>query len=315
MALGGLAAVLVVQRRANVDLAAKNLTERQAKEQAQQRLVQIEKGVELFAGLLRGVNPRNEELGGPPLYEQLRQRAIKAADELVGEAVGDPQAVARIQTLLGHSLYELGAPDKAVEVLERARTTQQALLGADDTRTLETMDTLAVAYLKAGKQPEAIALGEQVRDARVKHLGADHLDTLSSLDNLAQAYSDAGKLPEAIALFEQVREGRVKKLGADHPDTLTTLAGLALAYWNAGKLPEATALLEQVRDGRVKKLGADHHDTLENADQSGRRLPERRPPARGHRSVQSGRRRSGRRSWVPTIRKPSTHGTAWPSRT
>jgi hypothetical protein len=187
VALGGLAAVLVVQHRANVDLAAKNLAERQAKEQAQRRLAQIEKGVELFAGLLRGVNPRNEELGGPPLYEQLRQRAIKAADELVGEAVGDPEAVARIQTLLGHSLYELGAPDDAVVVLERARATQQALLGADDPRTLDTMDTLAVAYLKAGKQPEAIALGEQVRDARVKHLGAEHLETLSTLDNLAQA--------------------------------------------------------------------------------------------------------------------------------
>ncbi|MBV8086422.1 MAG: tetratricopeptide repeat protein [Chloroflexi bacterium] len=261
-ALGGLGAVLAVQQHANAELIAKNVAERQAKEQAQQRLAQIEKGVELFAGLLQGVNPRNEELGGPPLYEQLRQRAVKAADELVGEAVGDPEAVARIQTLLGHLLYELGATDKAVEVLERARTTRQELLGADDPRTLETLDALAVAYLKAGKQPEAMALGEQVRDARLKQLGADHLDTLATEDNLAQAYSEAGKMPEAIALFKQVRDGRVKQLGADHPDTLTTLAGLAMAYWNAGKLPEVITLLEQVRDGRVKKLGADHPDTL-----------------------------------------------------
>ena len=56
-ALGGLGAVLAVQRRANAELVAKNVTERQAKEQAQQRLAQIEKGVELFAGLVRGLNP------------------------------------------------------------------------------------------------------------------------------------------------------------------------------------------------------------------------------------------------------------------
>ena len=55
--------------------------EKAAKEQAQRRLKQIEKGVELFAGMLTGINPRNEELGGPTVYEQLLKRAESAADE------------------------------------------------------------------------------------------------------------------------------------------------------------------------------------------------------------------------------------------
>jgi tetratricopeptide (TPR) repeat protein len=236
--------------------------ERQAKKAAQQRLAQIEKGVELFAGLVRGLNPRNEEQGGPPLYEQLRQRAVKAADALVGEAVGDAEAVARLQTLLGLTLRELGDAAKAVEVLERARTTQQARLGADHSDTLATLHNLAGAYRDVGKLPEAIALFEHVRDANVKKLGADHPDTLSTLANLAGAYLAADKLPEAIALFEQVRDAIVKNLGADHPQTLAMLNNLALAYRDADKLPEAIALFAQVRDALVKKQGADHPDTL-----------------------------------------------------
>ena len=63
--------------------------ERAAKEQTQKRLTQIEKGVELFAGLLKGINPRSEEKGGPTLFQQLRERAEKAADDLDAEAVGE----------------------------------------------------------------------------------------------------------------------------------------------------------------------------------------------------------------------------------
>jgi serine/threonine protein kinase/tetratricopeptide (TPR) repeat protein len=236
--------------------------ERQAKEKAQRRLAQIEKGMELFAGLVRGLNPRSEEQGQPPLYEQLRQRAVKAADALVGEAVGDPEAVARLQTLLACTLVELGEAGKAVELAERARATRQAWLGSDHPDTLNTLNELAVAYEAAGKFAEATALLEQVREAVVKKLGADHPDTLATQNNLALAYRTAGKPRLAIALLEQVRDVVVKKHGADHLNTLLTLNNLALAYQDAGKLSEAIALQQQVRDSRVKKQGADHPDTL-----------------------------------------------------
>ena len=237
--------------------------EKAAKEQTERRLAQIEKGVDLFAGLLRGINPRHEELGGPTVYQQLRERAEKAADQLDAESVGDPLAVARLQTIYGDTLRELGNAAKAVELLEKARRTRERELGADHPDTLNTLNNLAEAYRDAGRTREAIALLEQVRDARVKKLGADHPNTLTTLNNLALAYRAAGRTPEAIALLEQVRDARVKKLGADHPSTLTTLNNLAGAYRDAGRTHEAIALLEQVRDARVKKLGADHPDTLD----------------------------------------------------
>jgi tetratricopeptide (TPR) repeat protein len=236
--------------------------EKQAREQAQKRLAQIERGVELFADLLTGINPKAEEKEGEPLYEQLRQKAERAAVELDGEEVGDPQTVARLQSILGNTLRELGSYETAVAVLQKARATRERELGADHPDTLVTLGNLANAYLEAARLPEAIELYEQVRDARVAKLGADHPSTLTILHNLAAAYRAAGKLPEAIRLYEQVRDGQVAKLGADHPSTLTTLNSLGRAYRAAGRRPEAIQLFEQVRDVQVAKRGADHPDTL-----------------------------------------------------
>jgi serine/threonine protein kinase/tetratricopeptide (TPR) repeat protein len=250
------------EKQAKQDALAAAAAEKAAKEQAQRRLAQIEKGVELFAGMLTGINPRAEEKGGEPLYVQLRHRAEQAAAELDGEGVGDPLAVARLQTVLGATLRDLGSSAAAVAMLEKARATRERELGADHPDTLVTLNNLAGAYQDAGRLPEAIRLFEQARDARVAKLGADHPDTLTTLNNLALAYGHAGRLAEAIRLFEQVRDAEVAKLGADHPDTLTTVHNLAVAYEYAGKLPEAIRLYEQVRDAEVAKLGADHPHTL-----------------------------------------------------
>jgi non-specific serine/threonine protein kinase/serine/threonine-protein kinase len=233
-----------------------------AKQDAERRLAQFEKGVELVAGMLKGIDPRAEEKGEQPLYEQLREHAEKVADQLQAEAVGDSLAEARLQTILGNTLVELGSYARAVEVLQRARATREERLGADHPETLNTLATLALAYQAAGKLPQAIALHQQVRDGCVRKRGADHPSTLNALGNLASAYRNAGKLPEAIALYQQVREALVKKLGAGHPDTLNILNNLALTYQAVGKVPEAIALFQQIREARVKKQGADHPDTL-----------------------------------------------------
>src|SRR5213076_65685 len=71
---------------------------------AEKRLTQISKGVEVLAALVKDLNPWDTELGGPIAYDQLLERARKAADELEADSVGDPLAVARIQEVLGQTL-------------------------------------------------------------------------------------------------------------------------------------------------------------------------------------------------------------------
>jgi tetratricopeptide (TPR) repeat protein len=150
----------------------------------------------------------------------------------------------------------------AIAVLEKARATQEARLGADHPDTLTTLNNLAWAYRAAGRLAEAIRLLEQVRDVQVTKLKPNHPHTLTTLNNLALAYQDAGQRAEAIQLLEQLRDVKVSKLGADHPSTLTTLHNLAGAYQDTGRLEEAIRLLEQVRDVQVTKLRPDHPHTL-----------------------------------------------------
>lgn len=235
--------------------------EKAAKERSNSRLTQIEKGVELFSGLLSGINPRSEEKEGKPLYEQLRERAEKAADQLKSEAVADPVAEARLQSTLGNTLRELGSYPKAIAVLERAKATLEKDLGADQADTIITLAHLAGAYAAVGRRNEAISLFEKVRDQQQKG-NADDPDTLKNLSSLANVYREVGRTADAIQSLEKVRDGIVKKLGAEHQETLICLNNLAVAYSDARRLPESIALYEQVRNAQVKQLGLEHLSTL-----------------------------------------------------
>jgi serine/threonine protein kinase/Tfp pilus assembly protein PilF len=236
--------------------------ERLAKETAEKRLSQIEKGIDILGAIFEDLDPHAEEKEGRPLRTILGERLDQSAAALEGEAVGDRLVVARLQDRLGRTYLGLGQTAKAQALITRAVAIRQAELGANDPLTLVSMRNQARAYQYAGKPLQAIALLEQVRDAFVEQLGADHPDTLATLKTLASCYQEVGKLPQTIALLEQVRDAEMKNLEPGHPSTLTTLHSLGWAYHGAGQLPRAIALLEQVWDARAKKLGPGHTDTL-----------------------------------------------------
>src|SRR5439155_18176013 len=94
--------------------------ERRAKEEAQTRLAQIEKGTEILASVFRDLDPNAADKEGVTLRDLLRRRLGEAARQLEGEAVGHPLVVARLQHVLGISLRELGHLDQAEGVLVKA---------------------------------------------------------------------------------------------------------------------------------------------------------------------------------------------------
>jgi serine/threonine protein kinase/tetratricopeptide (TPR) repeat protein len=236
--------------------------ERRAKETAQKRLAQIEKGVEILGSIFEDLDPRTEEKEGRPLRAILGDRLDRASAELAGEAVGDPLVVAGLQDRLGRTYLALGHAGKAESLFAKALATRRAGLGADDPLTLATERHRALALDAAGEPSQAVTLLERVRDDQVKALGAEHADTLGTQNDLALMYWRLGKSEEAVALMERVRDARVERLGADDPLTLATLESLANVYVGAGRGTEAVALLESVRDARVKRLGPDHPDTI-----------------------------------------------------
>ena len=141
------------------------------------------------------------------------------AAELAGEADEElAELLLRLRFIALYHLIELGdrAP-QAIAVGEPLTADLERLLGPGHPDTLNSRNSLAAAYLAAGRVADAIPLFEQTLVVLQRQLDPDHPDTLTSRNNLASAYQDAGRVAEAIQLYEQNLAVRERLLGPDHP--------------------------------------------------------------------------------------------------
>ena len=194
------------------------------------------------------------------------QQVTALLDSLAGPVTEVDEELAwlllRLRFVAFYHLLELGdSTPQAIAVGEPLAEDLERLLGPDHPDTLNSRNSLAAAYLAAGRVAEAIPLFEQTLAVRQRMLGPDHPETLTSQNNLASAYQDAGRAAEAIQLYELNLEVRERLLGPDHPSTLTSRGNLAAAYLDAGRAAEAIPLLEQTLADRERVLGPDHPDT------------------------------------------------------
>ena len=239
------------------------VAERQAKETAERRLAQIEKANEILGSIFKDLNPESAENEDKPLRALLGERLDRATEQLEGEVIGDPLAVARMQVTLGISQLGLGQAENAIRLLSKARTTLTAQLGPDHPDTLESVNNLALGYQAAGKLALALPLFEETLKRAKAKLGPDHKETASSMNNLAVAYHDAGKLALALPLLEETLEWRKAHLGPDHIHTLSSMDNLAVCYQAAGKTNLALPLFEETLKLSRAKLGPDRIDTIQ----------------------------------------------------
>jgi serine/threonine protein kinase len=279
----GLAAVAVVQARANSALGAKNLqliaanaatvralTETQEeKQKTEAALAQSEESRQraevvlsfLKDDVLAATRPEGQE-GGLGKDVTVRQAVDAAEPKITAAFNNQPTVEASIRDTLGETYFYLGEPALAIRQYQRALELRTAKLGPDHPDTLTSMDSLAVAYRNAGQLEEAIPLHEESLRLLKARLGPDHPHTLASRDNLALVYFDAGRTAEAFALLEANLKLYRSKLGPDHPDTLISMNNLAAAYRVAGRPAEAIPLHEEDLKLSKAKLGPDHPHTL-----------------------------------------------------
>jgi RNA polymerase sigma factor (sigma-70 family) len=194
------------------------------------------------------------------------QHVAALLDNIPGHAVEADKELARMLRRLRfvalYHLVELGdSTPQAIAVGEPLTADLERLLGPDHPETLNSRNSLAAAYLAAGRPADAIQLFGQILTVRQRVLGANHPDTLTSRNNLAAAYQDAGRTDEAIQLYEQNLAARERLLGVGHARTLTSRNNLAAAYRDAGRGAEAIALFERTLAARERVLGPGHPDT------------------------------------------------------
>ena len=189
------------------------------------------------------------------LLENIPERTVEADKELA-------RMLRRLRFMALYHLVELGdSTPQAIEIGEPLSADLERLLGPDHPETLNSRNSLAAAYLAAGRAAEAIPLFGQILNVRQRVLGPDHPDTLTSRNNLAAAYQDAGRAAEAIQLYEVNLAARQRLLGVGHPSTLTARNNLAAAYRDAGRDTEAIPLFERTLAARERVLGPGHPDT------------------------------------------------------
>jgi serine/threonine protein kinase len=236
--------------------------ERIAKETAQKRLEQLEKGNNLLGSIFKGIDVELDEKEEKPLRILLGEKLETATKELEGDAVGNPLSVARLQSILGATQRSLGYQEKAIACFKRALPVYKQRIGPDDPETLACMNDLAWSYQKAGKVDLALPLNEEVFKLRKAKLGPEHLDTLESMNDLATAYSAAGKLELALQIHAECFRLHKSTVGSEHPRTLISMNNLAQAYEDKGQYKDALPICEENFRLHKATLGADHTNTL-----------------------------------------------------
>lgn len=122
---------------------------------------------------------------------------------------------------LGRNFMQLSLYDKAIKELEKLRQ-----LKGDEA---ETLNLLAMAYLRNGDDAQAVSLLEQASAGNPEHL--------TTQNNLGFAYIMAGRLPDAISTLEKLAEN--VNATAQHRQNL------ALAYGLSGRENDARKVAMQ----------------------------------------------------------------------
>ena len=180
----------------------------------------------------------------------IRELLDRAAEELSSDKIeqsfpNQPLVQAEILATVGGTYGGIGELTPAIDFLKRADALYKQCLGPEHPRTLVTTNSLAWAYLNAGKLGTGQSLYAETLKLSNSKFGQDHPVTLSSMAGLAHADPGAGKLDLAIPLYEKTLELEKTNLGHDHPNTLVTLNNLAVAYQFAHKMDLALPLLEE----------------------------------------------------------------------
>ena len=229
-----------------------------AKEQAEQRLRQVENANELLGSIFSSLNPEKIAESGRPLQAVLAEKISGAIETLEKDPTGDPLTVAKLQAKFGGSLLQLGEPAKAIPLLERALATRTTALGLSDPVTLGTANTLAGALEGTRQFDKAEALVREIirnssgTDEKTRNQNLRARRTLGTLlfaqDKTEEALATAAESVEAVRAFR----------GPDHEDTMMAINDLGFMYQQLGRGEEATKQFEETLRIAKDSLSEEH---------------------------------------------------------
>ncbi len=213
---------------------------------------------DFLAGLFRVSDPA--EARGRPLTA--REVLDKGAARIDSDLSRDPMLQSRLLMTMGDVYRNLGALDRAEQLVDRALQIRRGRLGPEHPDTLRASSLLGCIYDFRGKTDQAEQLLVSTLSSERRILGDDHPNTLKTLANLANLYDSQGRYDKSEPLMREVQERRRKVLGADHLDTIASGHNLAIADYRAGRYAEAEQRMLGVVAAFSRVAGGDHPNTL-----------------------------------------------------
>jgi tetratricopeptide (TPR) repeat protein len=113
------------------------------------------------------------------------------------------------------------------------------VLGPDDPKTLESLDTYCGGLVRQFRYAEASELRQQCFEARKRVLTERHPDTLQTMSNLCWDLNQQGQYAKAEPLLENCLRLTTEVRGPRHAENLAVLNNLGLSQWFLGKFAQA----------------------------------------------------------------------------
>ncbi len=191
-----------------------------------------------------------------------REILDKGAARIRTDLNRDPKLEARLLFTMGDVYRNLGALDRAEQLLEESVDIRRQTLGPSAPETLRAATLLGAVYDSEGKSELAEKTLTSTLELERRVLGENHPDTSKTLVALGNLYDSQGRYEKSVPLMQDVFERRRATLGADHIDTISSQYNLAVALYRGERFGEAKQLLDQVTASFMRAAGSDHPFTL-----------------------------------------------------
>ncbi|HTW47282.1 MAG TPA: serine/threonine-protein kinase [Acidobacteriaceae bacterium] len=193
---------------------------------------------------------------------KVRTALDRAAAHIEGKFGKRPELESAIRETLGETYTDLGLYPEARKQFERTLDLRRRVLGAEDPKTIETMDRFAQMAQAEGNYADADAMATQAYETSRRVLGSNSPETLRVMQMLGWIEYREGKFQQAETLDKQALAVSRRVLSGDNIDTVHLLGNLAANVAAEGKSQEAESLDMQRLEMSRRVQGPEGPDTL-----------------------------------------------------
>lgn len=199
---------------------------------------------------------------GDPLVAQGEEPTVRAVldaglERIRDSQIDNPEVSVQIAHTLAHAYENLGASEKAAELMRVAYEDGRERLGPDHPLTWNALNLLANAENSLGNYEVAESLYATLRDS-IERNDYQGRARAVAYNGTALLYLRTGRYEEAIEFSERAVQHATEQLGARNEATLIFQNTLSDIYNNAGQPDKAIELLTRVTPIADEVLGRLH---------------------------------------------------------